>query len=115
GGLAFPTQPVVSIRDAGGNLVTLSSASVTMTITAGSGAGGATLSGTTTVAAVSGVATFGGLSINKSGTNYTLTATASLLANQNSATFNVTVGPAAQLIVTGPSTGQQIDVFDIIT
>jgi len=36
--------------------------------------GGGTLSGTTTLSAVSGVATFSNLSIDKSGAGYTLTA-----------------------------------------
>ena len=38
----------------------------------GTNPGGGTLSGTTTVAAVAGVATFSNLSINKAGTGYTL-------------------------------------------
>src|SRR5439155_434679 len=50
---------------------------------------GAALAGTLTVAASSGVATFSGLSIDKSGTGFVLTATgASLTADSN--TFNIT-------------------------
>src|SRR2546426_8025550 len=59
------------------------------------------LTGTTTVAAVSGVATFPGLSINKVGSAYTLTAGAAGLT-QTSAAFNVTPGAATQLAFTVP-------------
>jgi hypothetical protein len=50
----------------------------------------ARLSGTLTVAAVNGVATFPGLQVNAAATGYTLSATASGLATGTSATFNVT-------------------------
>ena len=46
--------------------------------------GGGTLSGTTTVAAVGGVATFSNLSINKAGTGYTLTAADGSLGGSSS-------------------------------
>src|SRR5207253_2380065 len=67
--------------------------------------GGATLSGTTPVAAVSGVATFFDLSLNKTGTGYTLTASASGFAPVTSAAFDITPGTATQLSFTQqPST-----------
>src|SRR5438132_12280365 len=69
-----------SVRDAGGN-----------------NPGGATLSGTTPVAAVSGVATFFDLSLNKTGTGYTLTASASGFAPVTSTAFDITPGTATQL------------------
>jgi hypothetical protein len=53
-GIAFTTQPVVEIRDAAGNVVTTS----TLNVTALLASGGGTLSGTTTVTATAGVATF---------------------------------------------------------
>lgn len=53
-GLSLGTQPVIEVRDASGNVVTTSSA----TITASIASGGGTLGGTTTVNAVSGVAAF---------------------------------------------------------
>src|SRR5437773_1733100 len=55
-----------------------------------------TLSGTKTVAAVAGVATFPGLSIDKVGTGYTLTATGA--GSTTSAAFNITAGTATQLV-----------------
>src|SRR5207248_3005156 len=67
GGVAFPTQPVVTVSDAGGNAVTGSAVSITMAIKAATGVAGATLSGTSTVATNTGTgaATFSGLSIDK--------------------------------------------------
>jgi hypothetical protein len=86
---AFGTQPVVTVEDAGANVVTTSNASITLTITSGTGTNGAVLSGATTVAAVNGVATFNGLSLNLAGTGYTLTATSAGLTNAVSTNFDV--------------------------
>src|SRR5207302_642971 len=71
-----------------------------VTVALGANPSGGTLSGTATVAAGSGVATFPGLSIDKSGVGYTLTAAASGLAPGTSVTFNVTEGAATQLVFT---------------
>ncbi len=95
GGVAFATQPVVTVQDAGGNTVTASTASITVAI--GSNPGGGVLAGTATLSAVAGVATFSGLSINKAGTGYTLTAASAGLTGGTSAAFNITVGPATRL------------------
>jgi len=65
-GSALATQPVVRVADALGNTVMTSTASVTVT------ASGGTLGGTTTVAAVNGVATFTDLTNTIAG-SYTLT------------------------------------------
>ena len=88
-GSPFTTQPQVVVQDSSGATVTGSSAPITLTITSGTGTGGAALSGTTTVNASSGVANFSGLSIDKAGTNYTLTATSGTLTQGVSAAFNV--------------------------
>ena len=53
-GTAFTTQPVIRITDLSGNTVTTSTVNVVASIASGTG----TLSGTTTVAAVNGVANF---------------------------------------------------------
>ena len=58
-----------------------------MTLAIGTNPGGGTLSGTTTVAAVNGVATFSNLSINKVGTGYTLTASDGSLTAATSSSF----------------------------
>lgn len=75
-GSVFATQPVVALRDANGKTVPESSAAVTLAITPATNPGASVLSGTATVNAVNGVATFSGLSINVPG-NYKLTATRS--------------------------------------
>src|SRR5205814_765138 len=87
-------SPAVKVRalDVLGNLVPGFTGSVTVAL--GTNPGGATLSGTTPVAAVSGVATFFDLSLNKTGTGYALTATASGLAPVTSTRFDITPGPA---------------------
>lgn len=92
------TQPVtVSIEDAQGNVVTTAADSVSMAI--GANPSGGTLGGTSTVAAVNGVATFPNLSINNAGAGYTLTARATSLTGATSSAFNVivSVGPPAKL------------------
>ncbi len=104
--LAFSTQPantaagatmasvVVQVQDANGNVVTTDNSNVTLSI--GANPGGGALSGTLTVAAVNGVATFSTLSINKTGIGYTLIATGSFTKTSN--TFNITPGAASQLV-----------------
>src|SRR2546427_4424219 len=75
-----------------------------VTIALGSNPGGSALSGTTPVAAVSGVATFF-VSLNKAGTGYTLTASASGFTPVTSTVFDITPGTATQLAFTQqPST-----------
>src|SRR5207247_9514230 len=70
--------------------------SATLLRSLGSNPGGSTLSGTTTVAAVNGVATFVDLSLNKTSTGYWLTATC--LNTATSSSFNITAGVATQLV-----------------
>lgn len=88
----------VQVQDAGGNVVTSSSASIAIAI--GTNPGGGVLSGTTPLNAVNGVANFNDLSINKSGTGYTLVASTANLTNATSNTFNITPGTATQLVFT---------------
>jgi adhesin/invasin len=96
-GAQFGQQPVVTIRDASGNTVTTSSAAVELTLSTGSGV----LSGTTTVNAVNGVATFSGLSVNLIGTDKVLTAASSGLTSATSNAFTITAGAATQIAVNG--------------
>ena len=101
-GSAISASPAASIEDTYGNVVTSSSATVTAAI--GTNPGGGTLAGTTSVAAVSGVATFSNLSINKSGTGYTLTAASAGVTGATSSGFNITAGAPSKLaFVQGPS------------
>src|SRR5437899_505607 len=87
----------VTARDASGRTATSFTGPVTLTITAGTGTGGATLSGTTTAAAVAGVATFPTLRIDRSGSGHKLAATATGLAGAKSSSFTINTGPPIQL------------------
>ncbi len=99
GRVAGDTQTVVvTAHDALGNVATGFTGNVTLAI--GANPGGATLGGTTSAAAVAGVATFHGLTLDKSGTGYTLTAAATGPSGATSAPFNVAAGPASVLVVT---------------
>ena len=107
GGTAFATQPKVAVEDAGGNTVTTDTSSVTLAITSGTGAAGATLgcTGGNSLAAAAGVATFSGCKIDKNGINYTLTATDGTLTSAVTTAFSVAVGPGAQLAFTQQPSG----------
>src|SRR5207245_6880328 len=99
-GAAMTPAVQVTARDGQGNTATGFTGNVTVAI--GTNPGGGTLSGTATVAAVSGVATFSGLSINKAGTGYTLVASSGGLTDPTSTAINITEGSAPQLVLTGP-------------
>jgi hypothetical protein len=98
--LAFITQPMtvepaetiapavkVEVRDAFDNKVTTATNTITMAI--GTNPSGATLLGTTSVAAVSGVASFSDLSVDNAGEFYSLQATSGNLNAATSASFHV--------------------------
>src|SRR5947199_4592157 len=88
----------VAVQDAQGNTVTTATTSITVAI--GTNPASGTLAGTTTMAAVNGVATFSTLSLNKSATGYTLIASATGLTGATSSAFNIGVGAAAKLVFT---------------
>src|SRR5437667_1790187 len=107
--LGFSVQPSNTVAGAGitpavqvtaldgqGNTATGFTSNVTVAL--GASPGGGTLSGTTTVAAVAGVATFPGVSINKVGTGYTLTASATGATGTTSAAFTIAPGAASHLV-----------------
>src|SRR5207249_8458136 len=85
-------SPAVKVRalDALGNLATGFTGAVAVAL--GSNPGSATLSGTTPVAAVSGVATYFDLGLNRTGTGYTLTASARRHAAVTCPPFDITAG-----------------------
>lgn len=112
--LAFPQQvlpalvgqilnpPVlVAIHDSLGRTVTSSTAPVTIRL--GNNPSGATLGGTLTVHAVSGIASFGDLVLDRAGNGFTLTATSPGLQPATSGTFDI--GPPPLAIVTQPPAG----------
>src|SRR5207248_3912515 len=93
-GAAITPAVQVTAQDAQGNTATGFTGNVTVAI--GTNPSSGTLAGTKLVAAVAGVATFSGLSIDKVGTGYTVTATAA--GSATSAAFNITAGTATQLV-----------------
>ncbi len=95
GAALAPVQ--VTIRDSAGNLAPTASHPVTLVIAAGPAGG--TLSGSTTVVATAGVATFADLTCNKAGTYY-LRASAPGLSGATSGAFAITAGPVAQIAFT---------------
>jgi hypothetical protein len=96
-GSAFTTQPIVKILDAFGNTITTSNATVSMSVSIG-----ASTVGTTSVSAVSGVATFTNVGIKgTAGFTYGLTFASSGLT---SATQNITPLAAANTPTFGTPT-----------
>jgi hypothetical protein len=104
--VAFLTQPSsivagatmspavrVAVEDQNGDVVTSSSAPVSLTLSPS----GPTLGGTTTGNAVNGIATFSNLTVTKAGTGYTLVATSGTLSQATSAPFSVTSAAAATI------------------
>ncbi|HEX3842322.1 MAG TPA: hypothetical protein VHU85_16135, partial [Acidimicrobiales bacterium] len=101
-GTSFTTR--VSVEDSSGNVITASSAPVTLAITAGSGTSGAALSCTNNpVNASSGVATFN-CSVNLAGTLYSLTASSPGLTSAVTSTFSVTGGTLRATTTTATAT-----------
>jgi hypothetical protein len=100
-GVALTTQPVIRITDSSGNTVTSSSIEVVASIASGSG----TLSGTTTVAAVNGVANFTDLLLSGTAGNFTLTFTPTSLTAVTSSSFALSVGAASKAMITTQPSG----------
>src|SRR5205807_405479 len=73
GGVAFPQQPVVTARDAGGNTVTSYAGLLSPSLNRATGTSGAVLSGCSGTLS-NGVTSFSGCKIDKSGAGYVLTA-----------------------------------------
>src|SRR5439155_1731066 len=98
-GAAITPAVQVTVQGGLGNTATSYTGNVTVAI--GNNPGGAALSGSSTTAAVSGIATFGDLSLDKAGTGYRLTAAGSGLAGgATSAAFTVTAAAANRLVFT---------------
>src|SRR5205807_1972141 len=97
-GAAISPAVQVTALDPAGNPVPSFTGSVTVAL--GTSPGGSTLSGTTTVAAVDGVASFGDWSANRTATGYTLTASGGGLGPVTSSAFDITPGTATRLAFT---------------
>ncbi|MBF5041990.1 hypothetical protein FGE12_06260 [Aggregicoccus sp. 17bor-14] len=109
--LAFTTQPAstpagqaftveVAVQDRFGNRVTSGAPELTLALHGGSA--GASLSGTSTASAASGLARFTGLSVQQAGTGYTLSASSAGVADATSVSFDVAAGSAARLVFSTP-------------
>ncbi len=98
-GVAFATQPSVSVQDSFGNVDTSFVGAISLAIKSGSGTPGATLAGTTTVNAVNGVASFSGLNITTAGSGYQLVASIGGLPSAASTAFDITPAAASALAV----------------
>jgi Big-like domain-containing protein len=92
-----PLVPAVRVAIQDDLLGTVSNATNQVNIALAGNPGNATLSGTTTVSAVNGIATFSNLSLDRVGNGYTLIATSSGLTSITSTPFDVTAGSANRL------------------
>ena len=100
------TQPVVSVQDAYGNVVTGNTSSVTLAIASGPATG--TFACTANpLAATAGVATFATCKINGTGAagTYTLTATDGALTSAASSSFTIVAGTATKVAFTTQPVG----------
>jgi hypothetical protein len=94
----------VTAQDIEGNTSTDFTGDVTLTL--GANPSGGALSGTLTVAAVAGVATFSEVSIAKVGTGYQFQAASETITSALSAPFSITPAPGSQLAFTVDPTTQ---------
>jgi hypothetical protein len=94
-GAVLAQQPVVKVEDAAGNVVASDASTVTATLSTG----GVSVS-PATKAAVAGVATFTGFTVNAPVGTYTVTFSDGSLTAAVSTTVSVTVGAPSKLVVT---------------
>jgi autotransporter-associated beta strand protein len=92
-GVANSPSIAVDVEDQFGNIVTSNSSNVTVAVASGPGSA----SGTLTVAAANGVATFGNVKLDTAG-NYTLSATDGALTSATSGSFTVSPAAASKLV-----------------
>jgi hypothetical protein len=104
-GTAWSAQPVVSVENATGAVMTGNSSAVTLAIASQPGSGATLACAANPVTASNGVASFAGCKITGKAGTYTLTATSAGLTSATSSNFSVTVGAAAQLAFTAQPGG----------
>ena len=117
-GVPFDTQPVVLVQDSNGQTVTTASVPVTVALVNTTGSHAASLTGTATVNAVNGVATFSGLGLNLPGTALFLRATSGELTAATSATFDAVAEPNVLVFSrspVGPLTRTPFTVQPVVT
>ena len=96
-GTALTQQPVVKLEDAGGNVITGNSSTVTATVTTNVGA---ITNNTAAISPTTGLATFAGLTLKELLGTYTITFSGPTLTSAISTNVNVTAGLASQLVIT---------------
>lgn len=101
-GAAITPAVRIQLQDSRGRVVTTAANPVTISLSANPAGG--TLSGTTTVSAVNGVASFADLSIDIAGAGYALEATVDSLSEVSSPFSVVPASPAQLVIVSQPTT-----------
>jgi dUTPase len=98
-----PFGLVVNAEDGNGTLDTTYNGPVTLSLA--NLIVSAPLTGTVTVNAVAGVATFSNVIVDQAAISYTLTATASGLTSSTTTDFDVDAAAATTLVIVGPGTG----------
>ena len=88
----------IAVENVSNSVVTNYTGSVTVTL--GNNSGGSTLAGSYILLTNNGVATFSGLTLNKSGSGYTLVVTSGTHTAATSSPLSVTPGVATQLLIT---------------
>ena len=94
-GADISPSPVVDVEDQFGNIITSDSSNVTLSVASGGGS----VTGTPTVAASSGVATFSGAVIDTAGT-HTIAASDGSLTSATSSSFTIHPAGASQMVFT---------------
>jgi Spherulation-specific family 4 len=92
-GLAWTTQPKVSVEDSGGNVVTANTSAVTLAIASQPGSGASLSCTANPVTAAGGVASFAGCKITGKAGSYTLKASDGSLTSATSSSFSLTSLP----------------------
>ncbi|MBF0484763.1 MAG: hypothetical protein HQL25_08685, partial [Candidatus Omnitrophica bacterium] len=105
----FSRQPVVEIRDVNGNIVSSDNSTV-VTLSIFNNPGNGQLTGTASVTAVNGVATFTKLQISRAGNNYTLMASATGLTSAVSTPFDVFAGTGVKIAAVWDDNGRSTTV-----
>jgi len=100
-GVAFTTQPVVTVVDAGGNTVTTSAASVSLAINTQPGTGASLSCTANPVTAVNGIATFAGCNLTGVVGGYTLTAIAATATSKTVSHSAIASGDIGVTLVAG--------------
>ena len=104
-------SPVVTAQDQFGNTATAFTGLVTLSLATNPGS--STISGTTSVNAVAGVASFGPISLNHASTGNSLAASATGLTSATSNSFDIFTGGAATILVIGGA-GQSANISSVL-